>query len=234
MDDELKRILGEEPEPQPEEAKKVEEPQAKQDEVKDEAYAKSEQLANLNKAIVEAQAKLRDLRKAKKQAPEEEELPKIDMDDPSAKAWDRHIRENVQPLQSELDKQREEIRGYALRQFLKEKPALAKNSEKVKELMDTYERLHTASERTVEGVLMDLDRSYAAVFHEELINSAKQQRIDNAKNDILFSDIAVSRGATAYQSPKDDNPKLTDEEKKILEGWGMSVSEWMEYKKKYK
>jgi hypothetical protein len=156
------------------------------------------------------------------------------MDDPSAKAWDKHIRENVAPLQSELDKQREEIRGYALREFLKEKPALAKNPDKVKELVDTYERLHTASERTVEGVLMDLDKSYAAVFHEELINAAKQQRIENAQKDALLSDIAISRGSTAYKNPKESEPKLSEDEKAIAIKWYGSVQNYLEDKKKFK
>jgi hypothetical protein len=39
--------------------------------------------------------------------------------------------------------------------------------------------------------------------------------VDKAKQDILFSDIAVSRGATAYSNPKEAEPTLKDDERQI-------------------
>ena len=233
--DELERILsGEDSETTPPAGEVPKEPSQEEIQKDNEAKVKAEQLNNLNKAIVEAQGKLRELRKVKKVQPslEEEEIPRINMDDPSARAWDKHIRENVAPLQADMDKERDEVRNFALKEFLSDKPALARNPEKVKELMENYERLRTASERTREGVLLDLEKSYAATFSNELLNAARNQRFEQAKNDILFSDAAVSRGSTAYASPKEEPIRLTDEEKAILSKWGMTPAEWMEDKKK--
>ena len=71
----------------------------------EEVLKKEQQLANLQKAIAEANTQLKDLRKPKTQAQEDEEIPKIDMDDPSSKAWNKHINSQVNPLQEELEKE---------------------------------------------------------------------------------------------------------------------------------
>lgn len=181
-------------------------------------------------ALAELQKVRSDKRKAKK-APnadeiEEEEIPQIDMNDPSAKAWNKHIEEKVNPAIEEAEKGKAEIRQYALDQFLAARPAIARNPEKLKELMAMYERLHTASERTVEGVIMDLDRAYAAVYHQELLQAAQEQKIDTARRDAIFSDPAVSRGSTSYSSPKEQPVKLSAEEQAILAKWGMTPQEW--------
>jgi chromosome segregation ATPase len=227
MDDDLRKILGEESTPAPSEVEakvetKVEnkEPTAEELAVK----AKGEQLANLEKAIKEAQDNLRKTRKEAKDVKkvpldEEEELPTINKEDPSAKAWMKEIRNNSAPLQAELEQAKSERRTFALRQFLGEHPALAKDQEKLKSLMGTYEKLRTASELTTEGILTDLDRAYAAEHSEELISAARQSRIDNARNDEAFSDIAVSRGSTAYTTPKENKPRLTEDEQDIIKGW---------------
>ena len=242
MDEELRKILGEVPEatppaetpkePEQEKPKEPETPSAEdQEKVK-----KAEQLSNLNKAISEAQGELKKVRKAKKEAgvaPEEEELPKINMEDPSAKAWDRHIRENVAPLNQELEKEKEEVRSFALREFLADKPNLAKDPEKLKAVISTYDRIKTASERTREGVLLDLDKAYAAEHYQEILGDARQKRMDAARNDAAFSDIGVSRGSTAYSNPSEVNPSLSEDDRAVLAKWGMTPADWITYKKKY-
>lgn len=235
MDDELKKILGEgtEPAPSSEPAKPAPanvDPKAPEEDK--ELKAKAEQKANLEKAIAEGNAELKRIRDAKKKAKanpadEEDELPKINMEDPSSKAWDKHIRNEVLPVQQELDKEKEEVRGFALREFLKEKPSLSKNPEKLKEVMSMYDRLKTSSERTREGVIMDLDKAYAAVHSDELIAAARQSRVDSARNDAIFSDIAVSRGSTSY-SDSNNTPaprQYSEEEKAQLARWGMTPAE---------
>lgn len=233
--DELEKLLAEEEKETP--ASSSEEPQkepqkaeetAKEDE---EVLKKQEHLANLNKAVSEANAQLKSIREETRKAkltPEQladEDIPKIDMEDPSAKAWNRHINQRVEPVQKELEKEKEEIRSFALQEFMSDKPSLAKSPEKVKELVATYERIRTATERTKEGVLLDLRKAYAAVFHEELLQAARQERVSQAKADSIFSDIAVSKGATAYQNktiPKPSEPK-TEEEREIARQWDKSL-----------
>lgn len=238
--DDLEKLLAEEteketPKPTSEETPKETPKEEKPD---PEVLKKEEQLANINKALEEANNELKRVRKEKqklKSPDDEEELPKINMDDPSAKAWDKHIQEQVTPVRSELEQEKAEIRQFALREFLSDKPSLTSNPEKVKELMGTYDRIRTSSERTREGVLLDLEKAYAATFHKELIEAARGQRVNQAQADALFSDIAVSKGATSYAS-KNDSPaeKLTEEDRSILARWGMSPQEWQEAKKKYK
>lgn len=230
MDDDLRKILGEsgeEPVTTPPAEVKVEpkvepEPTAEEQEVK----AKAEQLANLNKAIAEAQGVLKKSRKeikaAKTPEEEDEELPKINLEDPSAKAWDKRIRDNSAPLQAEIEQAKSERRNFALRQFLGEHPALAKDQEKLKSLMGTYEKLRTASELTTEGILLDLDKAYAAEHSDELLSATRQARIDASRNDEAFSEIAVSRGATSYSSPKSTATHLSEEDRDIIKGWERS------------
>ena len=213
-------------EDKPEEEKKQEE----------EVQKKQEQLDNLNKAILEANTQIKNLRTEKKGIKAEEEIPKIDFEDPSSKAWDNHIKENVNPIQQELDKEKEEIRSFALKEFLADKPALSADPEKLKELVGTYEKIKTASERTREGVMLDLNKAFAAVYHDELLASARDNRVERAKGDILFSDPGVSRGATSYSMEKEASPEkgLSEDDKAVLAKWGMSPNEWGEAAKKYK
>jgi len=244
--DDLDKLLAEDqeketPKPSSEEQPKVE-PQ--QEEKPDPEVLKKEEIkANLSRAIIEAQDELKRIRKEKQklksvgiQSPEEDELPKIDMDDPSSKAWDKHIREQVNPVQSELEQEKAEIRTFAMKKFLEDKPSLASKPEKIKELMATYDRIRTSTERTQEGVLLDLDRAYAATFHVELLDAARGRRIEQAQADAIFSDIAVSKGATSYTSKDDSSPveKLTEEDRAILARWGVSPQQWQEDRKKYK
>ena len=228
--DELEKLLAEEEkETQPAlEPVKVQEEKPKEDE---EVLKKQEHLANLNKALSEANAELNRIRDEKRKVKltpeqlEEEDIPKIDMDDPSARAWNRQINLRVDPVQKELEKEKEEIRSFALQEFLSDKPALSKNPEKVKELVGTYERIRTATERTKEGVLLDLRKAYGAVFHEELLHAARRERVDQARADSIFSDIAVSKGATTYQNKsisKPSEPK-TEEERETANRWDRSL-----------
>lgn len=202
----------------------------------DEVKRRREHLENINKAIAESNRILREKReqiKATKTDPDE--LPKIDLDDPSSKAWDKHIRENVNPIRSEMEEEKKEIRTFALEKFLADKPALAKDTEKVKELVMLYDKIKTATERTTEGVLRDLQKAYAALHSEELIATARGQRIEKAQADSTFSDIAVSRNTSTYQQPKkkDHSKELSKEDELILARWGTTPQEWAADKEKY-
>lgn len=236
---ELDEILKDEAANPEEEAQKKaseEEANAKSEEEKkqeEEVQKKAEQLDNLNKAILEANNTLKEIRSKKKVV--EEEVPKIDFDDPASKAWDKHIKENVSPLQQEMDKEKEEIRSFALTEFLSDKPALSASPEKLKELIGVYEKIKTASERTKEGVLTDLNKAFAAVYSDELITQARETRVNKAKGEIIFSDPGVSRGSTAYFKEKEADPaqQLSEDDRAVLARWGMSPQEWGEAKKKY-
>src|SRR3990167_6760533 len=234
--DDLERILSEEQEKETPKQPLEEKPQA-EEKPDPEVLKKEEIKANLDKAIAEAQDEVKRIRKEKaalKASPqEEEELPKIDMDDPSAKAWNKHIQQQVSPVRGELEQEKVEIRRFALKEFLTDKPSIASKPEKVKEMMGMYERIKSSSERTREGVLLDLDKAYAAAFHTELLDAARGRRMDQAKADALFSDIAVSKGATSYAS-KDEtsNEPLTEEDRRILARWGMSPQEYQDDKKR--
>lgn len=206
MPDELEKVIAEPTPASPEQDKK--------EEVK----------ANLDKAIAEAQETLRQTRAEIKRAKtaeeiEEDNLPEIDMSDPSAKAWDKRIRESNAPISSQLEKQKKEVRDFALRRFLTDKPSLAKNPEKLKELISTYDRIKVATEQTQEGVLMDLDRAYGATFHEELRSAARTARLNQATEDMIASDIAVDKGSTNEPNTPPPKRRLSAEEQKIVETW---------------
>lgn len=195
-----------------------------------EVKQKAEQLANLNKAIEAETLRLKEIRKNQKKAKlgiedDEEEIPAIDFKDPSAKAWDKHINEIANPAKRELERAKEERRLFTLRQFLADKPHLAKSPEKIKAMMETYDRLKTSTELTNEGIQMDLEKAYAAEHAEELITRARQSRVDDARNDAIFSDIAVSRGSTSYSNAKPAPKVYTEEEKAQLAKWGMTPAE---------
>ncbi len=208
----------------------------------EEEVKKEEQLANLNKAVEEAETKLRTLRadtkKAKQSASEEEDdLPNIDdtiEQDPTAKAFDRRQDRKIQPLKDDMENAKSEVRGYALRQFLTSNPALARNTTKVKELMEFYDKAHTCTERTTEGVLLDLRRAAGAVFADELLQMAQTGRQQMAEADAAFSAPAIDNGATGYRSQAPSAAKkLTAEEKEMLAKWHISESEWQEDAKTY-
>lgn len=216
-------------------------PEGAKPEVKDDEQLKKEQKENLDKAILEAQDTLRGLRKdikvekeAPKPTPEPERIPEIDRNDPNAKAWVREISDHTAPLSSEIEKGKEEVRNFALREFLADRPSLAKSPEKLKELMTNYDRIKTASERTKEGVLLDLEKSYAVTFHEELISAARNARVNNAQADALFAAPAISRGISD-QAPQDTSVprKYTEEEKAQLAKWGMTPEQHAEMSKKF-
>ncbi|MES2006859.1 MAG: hypothetical protein V4436_01990 [Patescibacteria group bacterium] len=239
-DEELKALLGEDTEPTPpaEETKEPEKEPEKAPEEDPEVKAKNEQLANLNKAVKEEQDRLQKLRRERKSTKpvdlEEEELPQINLEDPSAKAWDKRIRDAAAPANQELEKAKEERRLFALRQFLSDKPSLSKNPEKLRAMMETYDRLKTSSELTSEGITMDLEKAYAAEHSEELIRAARDGRIESARNDAIMSDIGVSRGSSTYSNDKEERPvQLSEEERQILAKWGMTPAEWQATKKKY-
>lgn len=186
----------------------------------DEIKKKEEQKANLDKAIAEANDELKRKRQAlKDNKPEEDDLPKIDLKDPSAQAWDRRIQESTATVTTQLDRQKEEVRTFALRRFLSDKPSLARNPEKLKELMSNYERIKTATEQTQEGVVMDLEKAYGATFHEELVSAARNVRLDAAKEEMIASDIGISRGSTSESAPPPQKRKLSVEEAQIVAQW---------------
>ena len=234
--DDLEKLLAEDETETPKPALE-EKPQA--EEKPDEELKKKEGIkANLDAAIIEAQGELKRIRQEKKKlksSDPDDDLPRIDMDDPSAKAWDKHIREQVSPVNSELEQEKAEILQFSLQEFLSDKPALASKPEKVKELIGTFERIKTSTGRTKEGVLLDLEKSYAATFHKELLEAVRNRRTEQVKADILFSDIAVSKGATAYPSKEDvSKEKLSEDDLKVLARWGVSPQEWQELRKKGK
>ena len=226
-------LVKETPAP-PKEPAKVPEPQI------DPEVEKKARLVELDVAKVSLETEIQRLRAEKrdlKKTPPkegEEEIPQIDDTDPSAKAWNQRIKETVAPYQQQAEQGRKEIRQFAFDKFLVDKPSLAKNADKIKELMATYEKIRTASESTTEGVLLDLDKAYAATFHKELLEAARQSKIDNAKNDTIFSDIAISRGSTAYNTPKPTQIKLSPEEELQLAKWGMTKEEWQKMKAEVK
>ncbi len=241
-DEELKALLGEgsaDPAPPAEEAPKVT-PKEDAPEEDPAVKAKREQLANLEKAVAEEQGRLKKARADRKagktvQEIEEDELPKINLDDPSAKAWDKRIRDTAAPMQQELEKAKEERRLYVLRQFLADKPVLAKDPAKVRAMMETYDRLKTSTELTSEGIVMDMEKAYAAEHAEELMRSSRESRMNGARNDAIFSDIGISRGSSTYSNPDKEVQQisLSDDEKAILTKWGMTPQEWMAEKKKF-
>lgn len=210
----------------------VEETKPTEEEVRNAQLLKDN--AELEAAKVAATSELQRIRAEKREVKKavvqeskaEDEEPVIDMTDPSAKAWDKHIKESVSPALADIELGKAEVREFALQEFLANRPALKKNPEKLKELMGMYERIHTATERTPEGVLLDLDKAYAVVYHKELLEAAQEQKVGIARRDAIFSDPGVSRGATTYTTPKEKPVQLSAEENAILAKWGMSPQEW--------
>ena len=232
--DELDALLGEQEKGTPTEPLDAE-PKAPADPVKKdpEVLSKEQQLANLQKAIAEANKRLFDTRKAAKsgKVSDEDELPKIDFEDPSSKAWDKHFNSKIQPVNDELAKEKEEIRTFALQEFLADKPNLSKDPEKIKRVMDTYEKVRTCSEKTREGVMIDLRKAYAAEFADEILNINQSRRVAEAQGDAIFADAGVSRGSTSYPSEHAKVERLSRDDEAVLAKWGMSIEQWSEMKK---
>src|SRR5207248_29792 len=156
-------------------------------------------------------------------------------DDPNVKALDKRIRSNTAPIQTELEKEKAEVRAFALREFLADKPALVRDPAKIKELVQYYERIRTATERTREGVLLDLRKAYAVVFHENILKADDEQRASEAQANAAFSASAVDSGSTSYRNSgaKPKKRVLTAEDRKILAGWGLTEEEWQADADKY-
>lgn len=218
-------------------------PPAKAPEKSPEEIRKEEHLANLDKAITEAEGELSRIRTEKKGAgdgtpppPEgSDDVPSFDENDPNVKALDGRIRKNTAPIEAQLEKEKSEVRGFALREFLNANPALARDPVKVKEMMQYYEKIKTASERTREGVLLDLRRAAAVVFSDQILNAAQGRRSDEAEADAAFVAPVVSSGATGYRQPKDSGGqrKLSQEDVAILARWGTTPEEWQDDFKKF-
>lgn len=206
-----------------------------------EELKKEEHLANLDKAITEATGELNRIRTEQAEARKgpakkegEDELPRIDEDDPSSKAWNKRIQETVAPVNAEIEGAKAEVRRFALTEFLADKPALARNPEKVKELVQYYERIRTATERTKEGVLLDLKKAYAVVFADEILDAARSGDVARARVLAGASEIAVDQGATGYQKQTPTSKRsLSAEDRTILAKWGITEEEWQADHAKY-
>lgn len=222
MADELESILAEEaPAVEP----KVEEPKVQEpSEEERAAQAAKEELVQLGKAKAEALAEISRLRKEKqdlKRGNTEEELPKIDLEDPSAKAWNRHIQNAVEPALAESEKEKAEILETEVQKFLQDKPSLAKDSAKVKDLMETFEALSNGriTGKVPAKVQEYLIKAYGAITYEEREAADFLERQRQAEADAEFSQAAISKGATGQQSPKPVKKKYSDEEKLIIAQW---------------
>lgn len=207
----------------------------KEEKLEDEKISKKEeQLNNLNKAIQEAEAHLRKKRaKPQPKQEEEEESIQIDDSDPSSRAWNKRISESLAPVQSEIEQAKSERRVFALRQFLQDKPTLAKNAEKISRLMDTYEKIKSSSELTSEGILTDIARAYYADNHQDILATEDSREIERAKAESIASDIGVSKGSTTYTPQREAFVPLSDEDKAILAKWNFPEEEFKALKKKY-
>lgn len=228
MADELEKLISGE-------GDKPKEPLVEKTPEKSEAELKEEEkLANLKRAQAEALTELQRIRKQAKAEktgqPLEEELPKINLEDPSSKAWDRHMTDMVNPLASELEKEREEVTQLALREFLADKPALAADQEKVKEFVRDYEALSKArgiTGRNKDVVKSVMDSAYGAVFHGEVLAEARKRRVAEAQADGILADVATESGATGYRREHKSRRELPSDEREIvLKMYGSEDEYW--------
>jgi hypothetical protein len=221
--DELDKILSpdETAKAEDETQKKALEAKAEEEKKQDsELRKKQEQKSNLEKAIAEANAELkrkRDILK-KLNPQEEEEVPSIDFNDPASKAWDKHIKDELNPVRQEQDKVKGEIFNYTFSKWLEDKPVLRDNPEEIKSFISDYDKVKSSTGLTREGVETDLDRAFAVKYSTELINRARVNRKEKVKEDLLFSEPAISRGATSYQEESEDIPSdsLSKEEREAV------------------
>ena len=100
--------------------------------------------------------------------------------------------------------------------------------------MDTYERIKTSSELTSEGILMDIERAYAADNYQEILATQDSEEIDEARARSAAFSIGVSRGASTAYATRQPKPKynLSDDDKLQLAKWGMTEAEWIAQKEK--
>lgn len=208
----------------------------KQEQLDKEIASKEAKLQNLSKAVEEAQSQLEKSRKEKQsiasgEGKQDEGDLQIDFNDPGAKLWDKHISDKLTPLQIQVEKEKAEVRKFALAEFLKDKPALARDPDKLKELMATYDSLKTATERNKEGVLIDLNKAFAAVYHEDLIQAAQTAKFERIREKQIFSEPAVSEGATGYVNEREVMPQYSKEDREILAKWGITPEQHWEMQK---
>ena len=237
--EELDKLLAATPEEETQ--KKASEAKAEEEkkQVDPEIQKKLEQKANLERAIAAANEELRKKREEIKAAtkPVEEEIPKIDMADPGAKAWDKHINEKVNPVQAMMEKENEEVFNFTFKRWLADKPALAADPEKMKEFIGNFERNRVNTGRTQEGVEQDLDRAYAVTYADLLLSREREQSVRKAEGISLFSEPAVSRGSTSYFSEKptynDIISNLSQGDRDVIARMGITVEEWAKDKEKY-
>jgi len=250
MTKELDEILGEEenetPPTPPEETPKEETPAEPPQEKKNEDEVQEEDIRRTLEARKAAEEELRKIRKIKKTAKkvvsgeeedDEDDLPPIDYKDPSVKAWDKHIDNKVSPVNKEMEMEKDEVRGLALKDFLADKPTLTKDPEKLKRVMKNYHSLAQGeiTERNKEMVVNYLEKAYAAESHEELRDKAHQERVNKAKAEGAFSDVAITKGLTGYPSSNPEQmPQFSDEERDIIKKMGYgSPEEYWKMKQKY-
>jgi hypothetical protein len=239
--EELDKILSQDETARAEEETQKKALEAKAEEEKkqdDPVQKKQEQLKNLETAISQANEELRKLRESKKEV-KEEEIPKIDDNDPSSKAWTKRINETVAPVKTELDQEKSEIFNFSIKKFLTDKLALAGDGEKLKEFIGVYEKIKSNSGRTQEGVTLDLEKAFAATYAEELISQARESEVWKAEGNAMFSEPAISRGSTSYFQEKPDYNSalkgITEDDKQHIFRMGYkSVEEWAKDKEKYK
>lgn len=241
--EDLDKLLAADPEAEAQKKASEAEASAKAEEDKKqidpEIQKREEHKANLDKAIAEGKRQLEEIRAAKKaEVKTEEEIPKIDMNDPGSKAWDKHIREQVNPLQSQIEKENEEVFNFTFKRWLSDKPALAADPDKMKEFISNYERNKTNTGRTQEGVEEDLDKAYAVTYAELLLSRERDTSRRKAEGLALFSEPGVSRGATSYFQEKPDYASkiasISDDDRAIILRMGYeSVEDWAKDKEKY-
>lgn len=222
--DELDKILGDQGKetPSKETPVKKEDPENKDPEV----LTKEQQLANVNKAIEEANRTLKEKRKQIKEGddgddPEKDE-PKIDLSDPNSKAWDKHIKDAVAPVNSEIEAEKQEIFKFAFRDFVAARPGLAANSELMRKVIATYDRVKENTGRVREGVINDLRRAYAAENFENIDSERHQARVDKSRKEAIYADAGVSRGASNYHQEREAEPVYDDQDAAILARWNMT------------
>jgi hypothetical protein len=233
--EELDKILGGQDQDPSSDAGDKKPEEKKPDQKDPEVLSKEQELTNINNAIRDAKADLKKIRTEKKEIqgekPGEEEIPKINLEDPSSKAWDRHIKENVNPLAEELEAEKSERFSFAFKDFVSTHPGLEKSPEKMKAVIATYERLKNNTGRTREGIMNDLRRAYAAENFETIESERHSGRVSQARRDAIYSDAGVSRGASSYHQERETDPEYSNQDAAILARWGMSPQEHAALKK---
>lgn len=224
--DDLDKILGDQGKETPS-TEPAKEPENKEPKKDPEILSKEQHLANVNKAISEANAELKKKREALKNDGKEpeEEIPVINLKDPNSKAWDKHISEKVDPVAQEMEAEKNEIFKFTFQDFISQHPSLASSPDKMKAVISTYNVLKQNTGRTKEGVMHDLRRAYAAENFEVLTDEKRNARIKKAQQDAIYSDAGVSRGAGNYLQERESEPTYDDQDLAILGKWGMSPQE---------